>query len=125
MSNNAKNRRGYSSAAANCKKILKNLKKSKMLKIRAAAVSSVALAVSAAAVISAVALGSDETVLSAVPEIPASAAAVVTVMPPKEYDVQISVDGKNLGVKCSGTAPRKLRSKGRWATRMWDSTHAS
>lgn len=112
MSNNAKNRCGYSSAAANCKKILKNLKKSKMLKIRAAVVSSVALAVSAAAVISAVALGSDETALSAVPEIPASASAVMTVMPPKEYDVQISVDGKNLGVKCSGTVSDALSAAG-------------
>ncbi|MDE7302872.1 MAG: G5 domain-containing protein [Oscillospiraceae bacterium] len=112
MSNNAKNRCGYSSAAANCKKILKNLKKSKMLKIRAAAVSSVALAVSAAAVISAVALSSDDTALSAVPEIPASASAVVTVMPPKEYDVKISVDGKNLGVKCSGTVSDALSAAG-------------
>lgn len=112
MSNNAKNRCGYSSAAANCKKILKNLKKSKMLKIRTAAVSSVALAVSAVAVISAVALGSDDTALSAVPEIPASASAVMTVMPPKEYDVQISVDGKNLGVKCSGTVSDALSAAG-------------
>lgn len=112
MSNNAKNRCGYSSAAANCKKILKNLKKSKMLKIRTAAVSSVALAVSAAAVISAVALGSDDTALSAVPEIPVSASAVRTVMPPKEYDVKISVDGKNLGVKCSGTVSDALSAAG-------------
>lgn len=112
MSNNAKNRCGFASAAANCKKVLKNLKKIKMLKVRSAAVSAVAIAVSAAAVISAAALGSDETVLSAVPEIPEASAAVMTAIPPKEYDVRISVDGKNVGVKCSGTVSDALSAAG-------------
>ncbi|MDE6764531.1 MAG: G5 domain-containing protein [Oscillospiraceae bacterium] len=115
MSNNAKNRRGFVrfvSAAANCKKVLKNLKKIEMLKVKAAAVSAGAIVVSAAAVISAAALGSDKTVLSAVPEIPAASAAVVTPIPPKEYNVKISVDGKNIGVKCSGTVSDALSAAG-------------
>lgn len=115
MSNNAKNRRGtamLASAAANCKKVLKNFKKIEMLKVKAAAVSAGAIAVSAAAVISAAALGSDKTALTAVPEIPASSVPVVTPMPPKEYDVKISVDGKNVGVKCSGTVSDALSAAG-------------
>lgn len=108
MSNNAKNRREAYFAAANCRKVLKNLKKLKMLKIRSAAICAGATIVSAAALISAAALGRGETELSAVPEIPASASAVMTVIPPKEYDVQISVDGRNVGVKCSGTVSDAL-----------------
>lgn len=113
MSNNAKNRCGFSSAAANCKKVLKNFKKIEMLKVKAAAVSAGAIVVSAAAVISAAALSSDKTALTAVPEFPADpAAAVVTPIPPKEYDVKISVDGKNVGVKCSGTVSDALSAAG-------------
>lgn len=113
MSNNAKNRRGLVSAAANCKKVLKNLKKLDRIKLRAAAVSAGAIAVAAAAVISAAALNSDDKALSAVPEIPAaSSAAVMTPIPPKEYDVRISVDGKNVGVKCSGTVSDALSAAG-------------
>lgn len=113
MSNNAKNRRGLVSAAANCKKVLKNLKKLDRIKLRAAAVSAGATAVAAAAVISAAALNSDDKALSAVPEIPAaSSAAVMTPIPPKEYDVCISVDGKNVGVKCSGTVSDALSAAG-------------
>lgn len=113
MSNNAKNRRGLVSAAANCKKVLKNLKKLDRIKLRAAAVSAGAIAVAAAAVISAAALNSDDKALSAGPEIPAaSSAAVMTPIPPKEYDVRISVDGKNVGVKCSGTVSDALSAAG-------------
>lgn len=113
MSNNAKNRRGIVSAAANCKKVLKNLKKLDRIKLRAAAVSAGAMAVAAAAVISAAALNSNDKALSAVPEIPAaSSAAVMTPIPPKEYDVRISVDGKNVGVKCSGTVSDALSAAG-------------
>lgn len=113
MSNNAKNRRGIISVAANCKKVLKNLKKLDRIKLRAAAVSAGAIAVAAAAVISAAALNSDDKALSAVPEIPAaSSAAVMTPIPPKEYDVRISVDGKNVGVKCSGTVSDALSAAG-------------
>lgn len=112
MSNNAKNCRGFVSAAGNCKKILKNLKKMNALKLKAAAVFAGAAAVSAVAVVSAVALGSDSAPLSAVPQISADSAAVMTFMPPKEYDVQISVDGKNLGIKCSGTVSDALDAAG-------------
>lgn len=112
MSNNAKNCRGFVSAAGNCKKILKNLKKIHALKLNAAAVFAGAAAVSAAVVVSAVALGSDSTPLSAVPQISADSAAVMTLMPPKEYDVQINVDGKNLGIRCSGTVSDALDAAG-------------
>lgn len=101
MSNNTKNRFGLNSAAANCKKVLKNLK------IRTAMISAGAVAVSAVALCAAVSFGSDDIALTAVPE-KASAAAFMTVMPPKEYDVKISVDGKNIGVKCSGTVADAL-----------------
>lgn len=82
------------------------------MKIKAAAVSAGAVAVSAAAIISAVALEPDSTALSAVPQISADSAAVMTLMPPKEYDVQISVDGRNLGIKCSGTVSDALDAAG-------------
>ncbi len=112
MSNNAKNCCGFASAAGNCKKILKNLKKMNTLKVKAAAVFAGVAAVSAIAVVSAVAFGSDSVTLSAVPRITADSAAVMTFMPPKEYDVQISVDGKNLGIKCSGTVSDALDAAG-------------
>lgn len=82
------------------------------MKIKAAAVSAGAVAVSAAAIISAVALEPDSAALSAVPQISADSAAVMTLMPPKEYDVQISVDGRNLGIKCSGTVSDALDAAG-------------
>lgn len=114
MSNNAKNCRGFVSVAGNCKKVLKNLKEMKMnaLKVKTAAVLAGAAVVSAAAIISAAALGSDSTLLSAVPQISADSAAVMTFMPPKEYDVQINVDGKNLGIRCSGTVSDALDAAG-------------
>ncbi|MEZ3454720.1 MAG: G5 domain-containing protein [Oscillospiraceae bacterium] len=112
MSNNAKNCCGFASAAGNCKKVLKNLKKVKMLKIKAAAVSAGAVAVSAAAIISAVAVDPDSAALSAVPQVSADSAAVMTLIPPREYDVKISVDGMNLGVKCSGTVSDALDAAG-------------
>lgn len=103
MNNNASKSRVLFRAAANCKKILKNLK------IRAAAISVGALAVSVSAAAAAASLNSDTHTLSAVPEMPsASSAAIVTRMPPKEYDVKISVDGKNVGVRCSGTVSDAL-----------------
>lgn len=82
------------------------------MKIKAAAVSAGAVAVSAAAIISAVALEPDSAALSAVPQISADSAAVMTLMPPKEYDVQISVDGRNLEIKCSGTVSDALDAAG-------------
>lgn len=82
------------------------------LKVKAAAVFAGVAAVSAIAVVSAVAFGSDSVTLSAVPRITADSAAVMTFMPPKEYDVQISVDGKNLGIKCSGTVSDALDAAG-------------
>lgn len=111
MSNNANKRRCVAAAAANCKKVLKNLKKIRNLKIRTAAISAGAIAVSAAAVISAVSLRPGEPELSAVPaKADASAAVLVNPMPPKSYDVKISVDGKTVGVKCSGTVSDALEA---------------
>jgi len=105
MSNNTNKRGGVISVAENCKKILKNLK------IRTAAVSAAAIAVSAAAVISAVSLKSDEPEFTAELAKPASAAAArVSQMPPRKYDVKISVDGKKLGVKCSGNVSDALEA---------------
>ncbi len=106
MSNNTSNRRGFIPSAANCKKVLKNLKK---LKIRSLAVCAGAVALSAAAIASAVSLSAEGSELSANPAEPVSAAAsVMSVMPPKEYDVKINVDGKTLGVRCSGTVSDAL-----------------
>ncbi len=103
MRNNAKNSRGINSAAANCKKILKNLK------ISTAAVTAGALALSLTAVISAVSMRSDTETLTVNPaEHSPEAAAVMTVMPPKEYNVKISVDGKTLGIMTSGTVSDAL-----------------
>lgn len=105
MSNNTNKRGGVISAAENCKKILKNLK------IRTAAVSVAAIAVSAAAVISAVSLKSEDPEFTAELVNPAAAGSVkVSQMPPRKYDVKISVDGKNLGVKCSGNVSDALEA---------------
>lgn len=99
MSNNAK----ISSVAVNCKKVLKSLK------VRIAVISACALGIAAAAATAAFA--DQEIKLTALPVIPADAsAAKITAMPPKEYDVKISVDGKNIGVKCSGTVADALNA---------------
>lgn len=102
MSNNAKNRFGLSAAAANCKKVLKNLK------IRTAVISACALTASAVAIFAAVSADADNAALTAAIAEPSSAAAVITKMPPKEYKVNISVDGQNIGVKCAGTVSDAL-----------------
>ncbi len=103
MNNNAKNRHGLISKAANCKKILKNLK------IRTAAISAGAIAVSAAAIILAGSLSSNEPKLSAsISKAPVSSAASMNLIPPKAFDVRINVDGKTVEVKCSGTVSDAL-----------------
>ena len=105
MSNNAKNRYGLNAAAANCRKVLKNLK------IRTAAVSAGALSVSTVALCAAVFAGQQEVPLTASPAILAeSVSAVVSEMPPKKYDVEINVDGKTIPVNCSGTVADALNA---------------
>ena len=107
MSNNAKNRFGISAAAANCRKVLKNLK------IRTAVVSAGAVSTAAVALCAAVIAGQQEVPLTASPAALADkASAVVTEMPPKEYDVEINVDGKTIPVKCSGTVADALDTAG-------------
>ncbi|MBD5140128.1 MAG: DUF348 domain-containing protein [Ruminococcus sp.] len=99
MSNKSKNSFSFNAAAANCKKVLKSLNVKKTFALMAlttfTAASAAVLAVSAAS--GDVAL---EANLIAGAE---SEAAVKTAIPPKEYDVRISVDGKTLGIKCAGT----------------------
>lgn len=81
-------------AAENCKKVLKNMN----VRIAAATVCTAALT----GVFAAVSVSGNEVPLEA--QLTAdSSTAVQTMMPPREYDVKISVDGKTLGVKCSGT----------------------
>lgn len=97
MSNKSKNSFGFKSAAANCKKVLKSLNVKKtaalMLLTTVTAASAAVLAVSAA----------NEVSLDASLAASAGSAAVKKAVPKKEYDVKISVDGKTLGVRCSGT----------------------
>ena len=99
MSNKSKNSFSFNAAAANCKKVLKSLNVKKTFALMAlttfTAASAAVLAVSAAS--GDVAL---EANLIAGAE---SETAVKTAIPPKEYDVRISVDGKTLGIKCAGT----------------------
>ena len=105
MSNNAKNRFGISAAAANCRKVLKNLK------IRTAVVSAGAVSTAAIAFCAAAVAGQQEIPLTASPAVlTESAAAVVSEMPPKKYDVEINVDGKTIAVNCSGTVADALRA---------------
>lgn len=99
MSNKSKNSFSFNAAAANCKKVLKSLNVKKTVALMAlttfTAASAAVLAVSATS--SDVAL--DANIIAGT----ASETAVKTALPPKEYDVKISVDGKNLGIKCAGT----------------------
>ena len=84
----------FKNAAENCKKVLKNMN----VRIAAATIGTAALT----AVLAAVSAYGSEAPLDA-QIVTDTSSAVKTVMPPKEYDVKISVDGKTLGVKCSGT----------------------
>lgn len=99
MINKNKNRHGVFAAAQNCKKVLKNVK------IRTAALTAFAAAVTA---LCAALASSGEVPLTAELTDTRSSAAIRTVMPAKEYDVSICVDGKTIGVKSSGTVADAL-----------------
>ena len=94
MSNNNKNRFGVSAAAANCEKVLKNVKIRMGVIVCAAALTVLGITASAVS-------GKEAPLTAVISE--GSGTAVKTMMPPKEYDVKISVDGRTLGVKCAGT----------------------
>lgn len=100
MSNKSKNSYGIDSMTVteNCKKVLKSFNVKKTVALMAlttfAAASAAVLAVSAS---------TRDVPLDASLIASAGETAVKTAIPPKEYDVKISVDGKNLGIRCSGT----------------------
>lgn len=98
MSNKSKNCYSLNAVAANCKKVLKsfNVKKT-------AALMALTTFVAASAAVMAVSATSGDVALDARLIASAGEPAVKTAIPPKEYDVKISVDGKNLGIKCAGT----------------------
>ena len=104
MSNNAKNRSGFDSAAANCKKVLKNLKIKSTL-ITAAAFAMGTISLCAAAYLN---NAEEATALTASPAETGSVS--VMAMPAKKYDVKISVDGKNIGLKCAGSVSDALEA---------------
>lgn len=106
MSNKCKYRRVLRTAAENCKKVLKNFK---------------IAGINAAGAVCAAGLAAAVGVSMAVRDVPLTAeltsaenntAAVKTQIPPKEYDVEISVDGRNLGIRCAGTVGDALNSAG-------------
>ena len=106
MSNKCIDRRAIKKAAENCKKALKSLKSSGINAAGAAATAVIAAAVG-------ITLGAREVPLTAELTVPVNtAAAIRTQMPPKEYDVEISVDGKTLGVRCAGTVRDALDTAG-------------
>ncbi|MBP1561972.1 MAG: G5 domain-containing protein [Oscillospiraceae bacterium] len=106
MSNNCKLKNRALGAAANCKKILKDLKIRKYL----VSVGALCVALTGAVIISAD--RSDEAALTAslVNENVSVSYALRSPIPPKKYDVKIDVDGKTLGVKCAGTVADALKA---------------
>ena len=64
--------------------------------------------IAASAAVMAVSAATGDVALDANPIANAGEAAVKTAIPLKEYDVKISVDGKNLGIKCAGTVSDAL-----------------
>ncbi|MDE6710227.1 MAG: G5 domain-containing protein [Oscillospiraceae bacterium] len=99
MSNKSKNSFNFNVAAANCKKVLKSLN----VKKTAALMALTTFTAASAAVLAVSATSGDVALEANLIAGAASETAVKTVIPPKEYDVRISVDGKNLGIKCAGT----------------------
>lgn len=99
MSNKSKNRCSFKTAAANCKKVLKSLN----VKRTAALMALTTFAAASAAVLAVSAATADVALDADIIAGAASQTAVKTALPPKEYDVKITVDGKTLGVKCAGT----------------------
>lgn len=105
MSNKSKNSFNFKVAAANCKKVLKSLN----VKKTAALMALITFTAASAAVLAVSASGDIDLDASLIARAESSGrAAVKTAVPPKEYDVKISVDGKNLGIKCSGTVSDAL-----------------
>lgn len=105
MSNKSKNSFNFKVAAANCKKVLKSLN----VKKTAALMALITFTAASAAVLAVSASGDIDLDASLIASAESSGrAAVKTAVPPKEYDVKISVDGKNLGIKCSGTVSDAL-----------------
>ena len=100
MSNKYKNRFGVSAVAANCEKVLKNVKIRMGVIVCAAALTVLGITVSVS--------GKEAPLTAVINE--GSGTAIKTMMPPKEYDVKISVDGKTLGVKCAGTVMDALEA---------------
>ena len=98
MSNKSKNSFSFTVAAANCKKVLKSLNVKKT-----AALMALTTFTAASAAVLAVSATSSDVALDASLIASAGETAVKTAIPPKEYNVKISVDGKNLGIKCAGT----------------------
>ena len=105
MSNNANKRPALNDMAANCRKVLKNLK------IKTVAITAGALALGMVSLGAAAVMNNEEAAiaLTASPSVIGKAAAVFE-MPAKEYDVTIAVDGKNIGVKCSGCVSDALEA---------------
>lgn len=98
MSNKSKNSFSFNAAAANCKKVLKSLNVKKT-----AALMALTTFTAASAAVLAVSATTSDVALDASLIASAGETAVKTAIPPKEYNVKISVDGKNLGIKCAGT----------------------
>ena len=98
MSNKSKNSFSFNAAAANCKKVLKSLNVKKTVALMA-----LTTFTAASAAVLAVSATSSDVALDASLIASAGETAVKTAIPPKEYNVKISVDGKNLGIKCAGT----------------------
>ncbi|MCM1328307.1 MAG: G5 domain-containing protein [Ruminococcus sp.] len=103
MSNKSKNCYSFKTVAANCKKVLKSLNVKKTI-----ALMSFTTIAAATAAVMAVSAGSEGFALNADIVSAAGEPAVKTMCPPREYDVKISVDGKNLGIKCAGTVSDAL-----------------
>lgn len=104
MSNKNNSRRYLRYAVKNCKKVLKNMNV-RNVRIAAATIGTAALT----AVFAALSASGSEAPLDA-QIVTETSTAVKTVMPPKEYDVKISVDGKTVGVTCSGTVNDALNA---------------
>lgn len=100
MSNKSKNCYSFKAAAANCKKVLKSLN----VKKTAALMALTTFTAASAAVLAVSATGNIDLNANLVASAESSGkAAVKTAVPKKEYNVKISVDGKNFGIKCAGT----------------------
>ncbi len=105
MSNINNYRRAVKRAAENCKKVLKNFN---FKGINAAAL--VCTVMLSAATGAALAFGGNDAQLAAQLTDAKTGTAVKVAMPPKEYDVEIKADGKNIAIKCAGTVRDALKA---------------